>query len=178
MSVNKYEITEVAKEFGKIVDDIRILFSEVRSDWDTFKELTEAEYEFVKKTWEAVENNQLVITASDPGEIPLADQEKIVMSASQILGQKLTLSIHREIALNDALQTIKNQVIISNTINSQRILAQQLEMIRQGVEGEYLSVISFLGAKLAPQIEVDTASDDPLAEVRKIQEELGKQFVK
>ncbi|SRR5579883_103594 len=182
MSNNKtgiqYEISNVAEEFDKSVDDIRVLFLEVRTDWDTFKYLTQAEYEFVAKTFKGAANNQLAITPSNPAEIPLDVQEKIVLSASQILGQKLTLSIEREIQLNDALQELKNQVIISNTINSQRALAQNLEQIRHGVEGEYLSAISSLANKLAPQVEVDPNSDDPLAEVAKLKQELGKQLVK
>ena len=182
-----YSIDELAVNYGISPDDIRMLFADVRGDWDTFKELNQAEYELVEKSLNAA--NQLAlapgnneenteITPSDTTQITLENQEKVVLAASQILGQKLTLAVEREIALSDALNSIKNQVIVSNTINSQRQLAQELEEIRRATEGNYLSVITSLSQRLAPEIEVDTASDDPLAEVAKIQASVGKRFVK
>ncbi|GEM_PF-2480013 len=172
--VYMHAIADLVNESGLSIDDIRLILMDVRSDWESCETVTAAERELILNASRAKLIGESSITPVDPGRMPIQDQQKIVQSASQVLGTRLVLALAEEIAILDAIEEAKNRVIIANHQNRQRELTQALGSSWRDRKVQHLDTLRSLVNHLNPKVEVEPDNIDAIAEIAKIHQEMGK----
>ena len=131
-------VSDICVETGMNDEDLRLILSDVRLDWATCLEITDAERELILRASRAKLTGDSSITPINPMEMPVETQQKLVHSASQVLNTRLMLAIAEEITLLDAIDQAKNQVIINNRENRKRELTQALGSDWSHAKQQYL----------------------------------------
>ena len=171
-------VSDVCIESGLDNEDLRLILSDTRLDWADCEKISDAERELILNSSRAKLTGTTDITPVNPNEMPVETQQKIVQSASQVLNARLVLAIAEEIQIFDAIDQVKNQIIINNRENRKRELAQALGNDWRNAKSEYLDSLRSLSNHVIPQIEIEPDSIDAKAEIAKIHQEMGKQLIK
>jgi len=171
-------ISNICNETGLSTDDIRLILMDIREDWATCLEITDAERELILDSSRAKLNGDSTITPVDPNQLPIETQQKLVQSAAQVLNTRLMLAIAEEIQIFDAIDQVKNQVILANHQNRQKELAQAISVDWRDSKEQYLDTLRSLSNHLISPIEVEQDTVDAHGEIAKIRQEMGKLLTK
>ncbi len=149
-------INDVCANTGLNVDEVRMILSDTRNDWDSCQEITDAEFSLIQQSVKTV-NSALpegsAIAPLNPEEMALPLQQKLVENASKILGFQLSLQIMQEVKMVDALTSAKNQAILAITEQKRRELNNALhlqsEVDQQAFVGAMHQLLGVCPKKLA-----------------------------
>lgn len=173
-----YPINDVIRESGLSIDDIRLILMENRPDWEICTEITAAERDIILGASKAKLTGATTITPVNPSEMSLNDQQKMIETASQVLNTKLMLALAEEIAILDAVEVAKNQIILSNRQARQLELAQVINQDWKEAKTKLLDGLKSLSDYVLPQVEVEDSGVNAFDEITRIQAELGKKIVR
>lgn len=160
-----HSLSDICKETGLALDDVRLILADVRQDWATTESVTEPEYQLIKESVRTV-NSALpegsAIAPAPVEEMPIAMQEQLINNASQVLNFPLALQIHQEIKMVEALQIAKNQVILGIVEQKRLELDNALHIQSQTDQQMFVaSMHQILGS--CPQRQVNDTAQKMLA---------------
>jgi predicted component of viral defense system (DUF524 family) len=139
-------IKVAANELGLTVDNIRLILSETNKNWDSIKELTDAEFEIIQKLVSAKQLGSGSI--EHIANMPLEVQQTITITASDVLEHQLKLSIVETLQYHEALAEVENQAILHIRNQKKKELAlhfqQEHKANRESLRGMLQEVSSLL----------------------------------
>ena len=150
-------IIDVCKETGLSIDDIQCLLMDVRADWATTETVSDSEYNLILQSVENVnsalpEGRQIIPAPLE--QMPLAQQQRLVENASQILGFPLALAAIQELKMVEALQSAKNQAILGIIEQKRSELNQFLHLQSQADQTAFITALHSI-AGICPKKKID-----------------------
>ena len=152
-----YSINDASESTGLKVDEIRLILADVRGDWDTCKEITEAEFALIQQSVQTVNaalpsGREIVPVPVE--QMPLQQQQQLVDNASQVLGFPLALAAIQEIKMVEALQAAKNQAILGIMEQKRSELNQFLHLQSQADQTAFITALHSI-AGVCPKKKAD-----------------------
>lgn len=172
-------IDDVCVSTGLNLDEVRMILSDTRGDWDTCKEISKSEFNLIQQSVQTVNaalpEGGSAITPVNPEEMSLPLQQKLVDNASQILEFPLAMQISQEIQMVQVLQDAKNKVILAITEQKRQELNNALHLQSESDQKAFVGAMhQLLG--LCPKQKNDDTVQKMLASSEKTNQTIAELF--
>ncbi|MEM6398624.1 MAG: hypothetical protein AAF757_00105 [Cyanobacteria bacterium P01_D01_bin.116] len=149
------KLVDICQEIGINLEDARLMFIDSRPDWTTFEDLTEAEAELIRRSVNSnsPESNNEIQPVNG---LKLSQQQQLISNASQVLGIPLVLSVQREIKTVEAVESVKNTLILNLVDRKQAELDAAIKQRSDARQQVYLMALQDLADNLQQPIDVVT----------------------
>lgn len=171
------KIIDICQETNLSSDDVRLILSDIREDWENTQTVTDAEADLIRQSARAAlsEGSTEITPVAD---MPLDKQNSLINNASQVLGQQLIFGIEQRVEMALAVDKLTNQIILNNRLINQQDLAAQMAIQDESVKAEFMQAINTLQRLVNTPSEVPKNSDikDFSEAVNRVEQsiELGK----
>lgn len=153
-------LSDICEETGLSIDDVHLILSDIRPDWATATKISNAEAQLIKDSVRAALPEGKAEIAQVP-RMSLDKQKQLIENASQVLGLPLVLLAKQEIKMIEALQEVKNTVILNTIDRKQEELNNAIYARQQSNQQAYMTAIRDLADSLEkPVSTVKEMTDD------------------
>lgn len=141
------KLVDICQEIGINLEDARLMFIDSRPDWTTFEDLTEAEAELIRRSVNSnsPESNNEIQPVNG---LKLSQQQQLISNASQVLGIPLVLAVQREIKTVEAVESVKNTLILNLVDRKQAELDAAIKQRSDARQQVYLMALQDLADNL------------------------------
>lgn len=151
-------IVDICSQTNLSSDDVRLILSDIREDWEYTETVTPSEADLIKQSARAaLSDSSTEITPV--ADMPLEKQNALINNASQVLGQQLIFGVQQRVEMADAVDKLTNQIILNNRLINQQDLAAQMAMQDESVKAEFMQAINTLQKLVNAPVEAPNNSD-------------------
>lgn len=157
------KLVDICQEIGINLEDARLMFIDTRPDWSTLEDLSEAEAELIRRSVRSK-------LASSPEEVQpvngltINQQQQLIDNASQVLGIPLVLAVHQEVRTVEAVQSVKNALILNVVDRKQGELDAAIKQRSDARQQAYIASLQELADTMQQPVEVVTEMTQSIKE--------------
>ena len=157
------KLVDICQEIGINLEDARLMFIDTRPDWSTLEDLSEAEAELIRRSVRSK-------LASSPEEVQpvngltINQQQQLIDNASQVLGIPLVLAVHQEVRTVEAVQSVKNALILNVVDRKLGELDAAIKQRSDARQQAYIASLQELADTMQQPVEVVTEMTQSIKE--------------
>jgi len=146
-------LTDICNETNLTADDVRLILSDLRPDWETTEIITHNEADLIRQSVRAAlpESNGEITPVSD---MDLTQQEQLINNASQVLNSPLVLAVMQEIKAIDTLHQVKNAIALNVIDRRQGELDAAIQQRSESRHKAYVTAITDLANQMQKPVSV------------------------
>lgn len=155
-------ISDICNETGLTADDVRLILSDLRPDWETTETITHNEADLIRQSAHAA------LPGSNGEIVPVADmdftqQQQLIDNASQVLNSPLVLAVARELKNLDSLHQVKNAIALNIIEKRQAELDAVIREQSEVRQKAYETAIQDLASQMQKPVSV---AEEMLADIK------------
>ena len=149
------KLVEICQETGIDLEDARLIFIDSRPDWNQMDEVSEAEAELVRRSVKSKlpESDNKIEPVNG---LTLSEQQQLIDNASQVLGIPLVLAVQQEIRTVEAVEDVKNALILNVLDRKQAELDAVIQQRSNNRQQTYISYLQQMADALQQSTDVAT----------------------
>lgn len=146
-------LTDICNETNLTADDVRLILSDLRPDWETTETITHNEADLIRQSVRAAlpESNGEITPVAD---MDLTQQEQLINNASQVLNSALVLAVAQEIKAIDTLHQVKNAIALNVIDRRQGELDAAIQQRSESRQQAYVTAITDLASQMQKPVSV------------------------
>lgn len=149
------KLVDICQETGIDLEDARLIFIDSRPDWNQMDEVSEAEAELVRRSVKSKlpESDNKIEPVNG---LTLSEQQQLIDNASQVLGIPLVLAVQQEIRTVEAVEDVKNALILNVLDRKQAELDAVIQQRSNNRQQTYISYLQQMADALQQSTDVAT----------------------